>query len=65
MSAGTLLKLRISSSIESICSSSWPSIAALSLSTYVLWCLPWWISIVLASMCGSRAEWSYGRSGRL
>ena len=31
-----------------------PSSAALRLSTYAWWCLPWWISIVRASMCGSR-----------
>ena len=33
-----------------------PSRALFALSTYAWWCLPWWISIVCASMCGSSAE---------
>ena len=35
-----------------------PSSAAFRFVTYAAWCLSWWISIVVASMCGSSA--SYG-----
>src|SRR5690606_38705237 len=52
-------------SIDFDCRSGYFSSASFSLFVYAAWCLSWWISIVRASMCGSRALVAYGRSGSL
>ena len=54
MFSGTAAKLAISSSTD-FCSKSVPAMALLTLVMYAWWCFVWWISMVRASMCGSRA----------
>src|SRR5712672_3143094 len=51
------------SSIDLDCKSARPSSALLRLVTYAPWCLSWWISMVLASIWGSRASNGYGSGG--
>src|SRR5690606_11998536 len=55
--------LRISSSSERF-SSGVPATIWLVVSTYALWCLPWWYSKVSAERCGASASVEYGSSGR-
>src|SRR5256885_16979323 len=63
MSSGTWLILRSRSSRLHDDSSGCLSSAAFRLLTYAWWCLPWWICIVCASICGSSAAKSYGSGG--
>ena len=53
--SGTLERSAISAFTSSAARAGWSFRRLFALVTYALWCLPWWISIVRASMCGSRA----------
>ncbi len=63
VASGSFGSPRISSSMDAFCQSGVFSSAALRLFTYAAWCLPWWISIVFASTCGSSALKSYASGG--
>ena len=57
LSAGSVSSF-VSTSSTGASARSVPSSALFALSTYAWWCLPWWISIVRASIVGSSASWA-------